>query len=332
MIDGRYEAILCSNDAQALGVSFGRDKLSAKVPYPSHDVVTRAFDKLELCQAARRAGMGAPETTLADEQAIARVDLPVLVKSRLHWTPGAQRAPARLEAMICSDRESIHRRVAEIRANGGDAVLQEIIHCARLLNYVVVVDRAGEIVAGVQSIADPLVYPGPDVGVRVRSHTVPLDEELHRNATALMNELGWVGFTSLQMLLPSDGEAKVIDFNGRFTNAIDQYIAAGPNFPDLWARVVTGRPLPPISPVSTGVRFQWLEGDLRRAFVQRRGGLFNDVFDCLSYARGAVHTTWRREDPAPAALLAMRLSREASVKVGPTLRRAARNHRRAAKG
>ena len=123
------------------------------------------------------------------------------------------------------------------------------------------------------------------------------------NVRALMNELGWVGFTSLQMLLSPDGEANVIDFNARFTNAIDQYIAAGPNFPDLWARVVTGRSLPPIPPVRTGVRFQWLEGDLRRALVQRRGGLLRDVIDCLSYARGAVHTTWRREDPCAGCTL-----------------------------
>jgi hypothetical protein len=146
-----------------------------------------------------------------------------------------------------------------------------------------------------------------------------------------MNELGWVGFTSLQMLLSRDGEANVIDFNARFTNAIDQYIAAGPNFPDLWARVVTGRSLPPIPPVRTGVRFQWLEGDLRRALVQRRGGLLRDVIDCLSYARGAVHTTWRREDPAPALLSVMRLGREAWVKIGTIIARWVRDHRRGTK-
>ena len=330
VIEGRYEVILCANDAQALGLSFGRERLSAIVPYPPHDVVTRAFDKLELCRAARRVGMGAPDTTVADEQAIARADLPIIVKSRLHWTPGAQRAPARLEATVCADREEVRRRVAEMRSKGGDAVLQQIIHGGRLLNYVVVVDRSGEIVAGVQSIAEPLVSPGPDVGVRVRSHTVPVDQELHTNVRALMNELGWVGFTSLQMLLSPDGEVNVIDFNARFTNAIDQYIAAGPNFPDLWARVATGRSLPSIPPVRTGVRFQWLEGDLRRAFVQRRGGLLHDVIDCLSYARGAVHTTWRREDPAPAVLSAMRLGREAWVKIGARLRRVGRDRRRAA--
>lgn len=304
---GRYEVVLCADDAQAFGLSYGRDRLSAIVPYPPHEVVMRAFDKFELFRAARRVGMPAPETTLADDRAIAEVELPVLVKSRLHWTPGAQGAPARLEAMLCSDRQAVRRRVDEIRANGGDAVLQQIVG-GRLFNYTVVVDGAGDIVAGVQSLAEPLTSP-PVLGMRVRSVSVPVDEELHGRATALLNDLCWVGYTSLQMLLPRGGEATLIDFNARFINCDDQDIAAGPNFPDLWARVATGRPVPPVAPARVGVRFHWLEGDLRRAYVQRRGGFLRDVIDCFSAAPGAVHTLWRMDDPAPAIFFGLRVAR-----------------------
>ena len=101
VIEGAYEAVFCSEDAQALGLSFGRERLSAKIPYPPHEVVVRAIDKLELCRAAQRVGMSTPLTTPAGEQAIAQVNLPVLVKARLHWTPGTIGAPARMEAEIC---------------------------------------------------------------------------------------------------------------------------------------------------------------------------------------------------------------------------------------
>jgi len=228
-----------------------------------------------------------------------------------------------LDATLCSDRESIRRRVDETRANGGDAVLQEVVR-GRQIHYMVVLDAAGDLVTDVQTVSERLVLPGPEMGLRVRSVSVPVDERLREQSAALMNELGWVGMTSLMLLLPErGGEALLTDFNARLTNAGKQYIAAGANFPDLWARLATGRPLPPIRPAKVGVRFHWLEGDLRRAFVQRRGGLLHDVVDCLAYARGAVHTLWRRDDPEPAMFHGLRTARAASFILRGRLRDAA---------
>ena len=52
--------------------------------------------------------------------------------------------------------------------------------------------------------------------------------------------------------------------------------------------------------MQTGVRYQWLWGDLRRAVIEARGGRLADVLGCLAYARGAVHGIWSTEDPWPA--------------------------------
>jgi len=317
VVEGGYEVIFCTEDAQVLGLSFGRDRISAKIPYPRHEVVVRAFDKMELTRAAQEVGMAAPETVLADDRAISDVGIPVLVKSRLHWTPGAQGAPSRLEAAICSDRDDIHRRVREIRAHGGEAVLQEVIR-GRLIHYLVVVDSGGEIIDGVQTLAEPLFYPGPDIGQRIRSVSVPVDPELHKKTAALMRELEWEGMASLNLLLPDGGgEPALIDFNGRYGASFDQYIAAGSNFPAVWACLATERSLPPLREAKAGVRFQWLEGDLRRAWRQRRGGLLRDVIDCLAYSRGAVHTLWRIDDPMPAVRLGARLADEIVGKLLP---------------
>jgi hypothetical protein len=59
--------------------------------------------------------------------------------------------------------------------------------------------------------------------------------------------------------------------------SFDQYIAARSNFPAISAALATGRPLPLVHPVKVDVRFPWLEGDLRRAWRQRRGGLIHDL-------------------------------------------------------
>lgn len=316
VVEGGYEVIFCTEDAPVLGLSFGRDRINATIPYPPHEVVVRAFDKLELTRAAREVGMATPDTFVADDRSIAEVELPVLVKSRLHWTPGAQRAPSRLEAAICSDRNDIRRRLLEIRAYGGDAVLQEVLH-GRLVHYLVIVDGKGEIIAGVQTLAEPLFYPGPDIGQRIRSVSVPVDKELHQKTGVLMKQLEWEGMASLNLLLPDSGsEPALIDFNGRYGASFDQYLVAGSNFAAIWACQATGRPLPDVQAVRTGVRFQWLEGDLRRAWRQRRGGLLHDVIDCLSYSRGAVHTLWRRNDPMPAVRFGASMAKEILGRVG----------------
>ena len=311
-----YEAVFCCEDAQTLALSFGRDRISAVIPYPPHSVVLRGIDKLELARAAERIGLATPATSLADDDAIAHVPLPVMVKSRLHWTPGAQRAPARLEASVFRDRDAVRRRVEAIRGYGGDAVLQSFVR-GRLVHFIVVVDEAGAIVVAVQTVAEPLFYPGPDIGQRIRSVSIDVDEGLRAKVGALMNELGWVGLTSLNLLLPDEGgEPTLIDFNARYPASFDQYIQAGPNFPVIWACLATGRPLPPPVRVKAGVRFQWLEGDLKRAFRQRRGGLIGDVRDCLRYAPGAVHTMWRPDDPLPAVRLGTVLARQSLEKIG----------------
>jgi hypothetical protein len=51
---------------------------------------------------------------------------------------------------------------------------------------------------------------------------------------------------------------------------------------------------------AVGVRYQWLEGDLRRAVSEKRGGLGRDIAGCLWYALKAKHSIWSARDPLPA--------------------------------
>jgi glycosyltransferase involved in cell wall biosynthesis len=169
------------------------------------------------------------------------------------------------------------------------------------------------------------------VGQRVRSITIPVDRELKEKAAALLKELGWAGITSLMFLKPVEGgEAALTDFNGRLQAFTDQYVAAGVNAPAMWASLATGYPFPPSdNRVRTGVRFQCLELDLRRAWTQRRGGLFHDMIDCLFYALGAVHTLWRKEDLAPALYFGLQEAGAASFRLCEALARSVGVIRRA---
>jgi hypothetical protein len=297
-----YEAVLPSSDAETFALSALRDRLPIPLPYPAHEAVLRAFDKLELTRAAAGCGIGTPWTTPATEAALDAVDGPVVVKVRFHWNPDSVGMPGRWRTYICGDREEARRRVAEMRAAGGDPLLQEVVR-GPLLHCHVLVDRGGGLVAAVQQRSEPvtetpLTWP-PGAGVRVRSITVPLDPELVERITVMLRRLGWFGFVGLMFIVGGDGVPRLVDFNGRIPMSFQQSIAACPPLPDLWARVAAGRPIGAGPAVETGVRYQWLWGDLRRAVKEGRGGRAADVLGCLAYAGGASHGIWSAEDPWP---------------------------------
>jgi hypothetical protein len=75
--------------------------------------------------------------------------------------------------------------------------------------------------------------------------------------------------------------------------------AARPGLADAWGRLVLGAPVPELPDARPGVRYAWLAGDLRRASVERRGGLAADVADTLRWGRGAQHSVWDLRDPGP---------------------------------
>ncbi len=314
-----FTVVFGAGDAEVIALSAGRDRIEGRVPYPPHDVVLRAFDKYELSLAARRAGLAAPRTVVATEEALASINGPIVVKSRLHWRPGCEGAPPRLEAMICPGRAEATRRAHEIRSAGGEPLLQEVV-CGYKLAYAAVRDRAGRILSEVQQVAEPLFWP-PEVGARVRSRTVPVDGGLREKVSALLKDRDWFGLASLEFLVSDDGEPRLTDFNGRFTGSFEQVVAAGSNLADVWACVATGREPPHGVPPVEGIRYHWMEGDLRRALVERRGGLARDILDCLLYARGAAHSIWRRDDPWPAIRYSGHLSYRGVRKLGRLIRR-----------
>jgi predicted ATP-grasp superfamily ATP-dependent carboligase len=149
------------------------------------------------------------------------------------------------------------------------------------------------------------VWP-PGAGASCRAATVPVDPEIAARAAALFAELGWFGLAELQFLVPADGIARLIDFNGRFYGSLNLAVTAGANLPASWAALATGRPAEPATAAS-GSRYSWWEGDLRRALVERRGGIGRDVAGTLYSGLGAAHSVLRLRDPGPALSQARQL-------------------------
>ena len=220
-----------SSDAETLALSALRQRLPIPLPYPAHDAVLGAFDKLELTRVASTWGIGAPWTTPASQEALGAIDGPVVVKARFHWTPGSVGMPARWRTYICADQREAGQRIVEMRAAGGDPLLQEVVR-GPLLHCHVLQDRHGGLVAAVQQRSEPvtqtpLTWP-PGAGVQVRSVTVPPDRELVEKVAMLLRRLGWVGFVGPMFIVGADGEPRLVDFNGRIPMSFQQSIAACP--------------------------------------------------------------------------------------------------------
>ena len=308
--EGGYDLAFGGGDAEVLALSEVRNDLHLNIPYANHDSVRRAIDKVELYRAAEHVGIKTPHTAVATEEAIAQVRDRVIVKPRLHWSPGHWASPSRLEATVVHTAHEAERQVQRLTNAGGTALLQEFVE-GQLMAYVALTSKTSDVVAGFMQAATakwPL-----QAGIFTRGVTVAPSEKLTMQVSQLLAELGWFGMTQLQFIQPANGDPYLIDFNGRFYMSLSLPVEAGLNLPAMWASLATStRPLSRPPSLEIGLEYQWLELDLRRALVERRGGIMKDLVDTLSFARRATHTMCTRDDPGPAIDYLFRLCIRAS--------------------
>jgi predicted ATP-grasp superfamily ATP-dependent carboligase len=302
---GDYDVIFPTSDRDLLAISEQRDAFRAAFPYAQHETVVRALDKAELTSAARDAGISVPETTLDLEDGLARArGGAVVVKETLHRAFGGDGSS---QAATLTREPSVARARAErIREQGGTPLFQEAVR-GKLMAYTVVADQRGRPVARLQQRAER-TWPA-DSGLSVRARTVAVEPALADSVERLMRSLEWFGLAELQFLESPGEDPRLIDLNGRFYGSLALAVDAGVNLPAAWAGLAVGEPMPPAPEARVGVRYQWLEGDLRRIREGPPSGRRRDYVDTLRWAVGARHSIWRLDDPRPAALSAADLIR-----------------------
>lgn len=294
--EGGYDVVFGGGDDWMLALATYRDQIPAHVAHPPVAELKAALDKVNLSRHATAAGLAAPRTEPATEAVIDRWSGPVVVKCRTHWYPGQQHWH-RIETRRYPDASSALRRVQRIQEAGLEPVLQEVIDGT--LGALIGLMHEGRLVGRVQQETTAL-WPTPS-GVSSRAFTVSVDEVLASQAETLLADLGWEGLVELQFLTDPQGTPHLIDLNGRFYGSMALANAAGANLADAWARQVLGHPLPRMQDASPGVSFVWSAGDLRRAFAERRRGLFADVASSLRWARcSTTSSVWDAGDIRPA--------------------------------
>ncbi len=285
--EGAYDIVFCSYEAGLMALSRRRAEIEpAAWPYAPYPSVARAFDKLDLFHATQAAGLPAPHTEPATEEALSAWRGPVVVKARNH-------VPARFDTGVFDSPEQGRQLVEQIAAQGGQPLLQAPLR-GRMGAVVVVVGRDGEIVAEIHQEALHTWPPG--AGDTVLGTVVAPDPERSRGVRALVGELGWFGLVQVEFVRDGDGVARVTDFNGRFYGSMALATSAGVNLPALWAQEALGQT--PTGPVTArqGARFQWLNRDLAAGYAQGTRGLLAAV----AAAPLAAHSMWDLHDPLPA--------------------------------
>jgi len=319
-----YDIVFGGGDAEVMALAATRDAYSARVPYPDAAVTNRAFDKLASVDAAVASGLAVPMTWPCTDEAIAAVDRPVMLKARLHWTPGSQSPSTRVEPAIVRSPDEARFRAMAMRAAGADPFFQELVPGGYKISYIVLISPSGEVWAQHQQWTRR-TWP-PDSGHDTRGETMPVDLALANRSVAFLRRLGWYGLSHLEFAVSPEGEPRLIDFQGRFYGSQALATRAGVDYPALWARAILdgwpaeARPDPPVTAL-TGVRYIRSQSDLMRAFSERRGGIAGELVGYARYRPGAVGSLWSTRDPAPVAYWILNVGRVLSGRLGTLARR-----------
>jgi len=261
----------------------------AILPFPTGEPLEALRDKRRLGELAERAGFAAPAVMAVGSAGdLDAFDLhaPSVVKA----ARSSLRLPAAGFARDRRELEALLRRFPPDET----VIVQE-----RLGNSVtalaLVVDRGGRLVARFQYQS---LATWPRAGGMISSGvSVAPDEALVARLASMLAELGYFGLVQFD-LLPARGGVALIDANPRFYASQPLAFAAGLNLSAAWHAVARGDEPGAPRPYREGVRFRWLEADVKDAVRGHPRSL-------LAVQRPRpVGPMWDRADPVPGPLLA----------------------------
>ncbi|WP_247827893.1 hypothetical protein [Arthrobacter antioxidans] len=298
---GAFDVVFGGGDDWMAALAAYRSQIPVPVAHPDFDVVETVLDKLRLARFAGKAGLASPHTELATDEALAGWSGPLVVKCKEHWAP-QQTHPLRIEAKLFPSPAAARSQVERIRAAGAQAILQEPI--VGTLGALIGVFHDGRLLGRTQQVSTHL-WPTPN-GASARARTVEVDEVLVGKVESMLHDIGWHGLVELQFLTGDDGVPHLIDFNGRFFGSLALAESARPGLVHNWALAAIGAEPSFLADATPGKRYTWLTGDLRRARIERRGGLLRDLAGSILWSARARHSIWDPRDVGPSVSLALR--------------------------
>jgi predicted ATP-grasp superfamily ATP-dependent carboligase len=252
-------------------------------------------DKAVLSKLATAAGLSVPPTReFAGSGALLEeapdLEYPLVVKAAVKTRTGE-------DARRVDSAEELDAAVARM---SGPVVVQPFATGAMRAVSGVIAD--GELRAVVHQ-RYVRIWP-PDCGTASAAVTTEPDHDLEARLPHLL--AGHTGVFQVQLV----GD-QVIDVNPRVYGSLPLAVAAGANLPAIACGVTAGDTGTGLVRGRPGVRYRWLEGDLRRVLDDvRRGSLgVRDAGRALRPHRGTAHSVESLRDPGPAVVRVLDVAR-----------------------
>ena len=270
---GDYRVLLPLTDITMRLVAEIRDELvkSVRLPIPTLEQIAVTQDKAAVMRWGQQVGISVPKTCITTDattlrEFAAQVGFPVVIKPRFSRVPvDGKWVMGPVE--YANGPEELLERHASIHARIPCPLVQEKIDGEARGVFLLVWN--GELKAAF--CHRRLREKPPWGGVSVYRESAPLDRDMVDRSLALLRAIGWQGAAMVEFKMDRrDGQAKLMEINGRFWGSLQLAIDAGMNFPLMLYRLANGEHVPPSFDYRPGVRSRWLLGDLDHLLIRLR--------------------------------------------------------------
>lgn len=306
--------ILPMTEATTLPLSAQRDSLlaaGARLVFPSHANVLRAFSKQETVALASSLGIAVPKTTLvctkemADE-ASRTSKFPVVLKPSSSVEvqgDGKVRVTGRPRyARNAEEFLNVYREMSQIASR---VLVQEFVD-GEGTGYFALMHH-GDLRAEFAHRRIRDVHPtGSGSALRV---SVEPDPQVRAASLVMLKELHWNGVAMVEFRQVPGQPPVFMEVNGRFWNSLPLACYAGVDFPALLARMAEMGDIEPQGAYRTGVCCRWLLGDMRHLIAVWRGapaayprtfpGRWSTLLEVMTPRPGTFHDNFQWRDPLP---------------------------------
>jgi predicted ATP-grasp superfamily ATP-dependent carboligase len=261
---------------------------------PELDLVRRITDKTAVYRLAAELGLHVPATRVVDRDELLDVstaELPVIVKPIRSARANADGSLTRTDALLAVSREQLRSVARDLPA--GQWLLQPRVDGQ--LGAVSGVALRGQVVATVQQLSHRVWPPG--AGVSAFAETVAPDPPLAAGVARLIGALSWSGIFQVQFIHDRHG-SHLIDVNPRVYGSLALATAAGVNLPAIWAALVTGSRVDPVT-YRAGVCYRSDELDPRALLHMALHGRVRAACKGALPRRHTTHSVLTLADPAP---------------------------------
>ncbi len=315
ILGGQYRVLIPMTDVTLRLVAHMREALALRVrlPIPSAEQIELAQDKGHILLLAQRLGVPYPETYMLHEdksleEVARRVRYPAVIKPRFSWfLQNGSWISGSVE--YAYDSEDLTAKYKKSHSQIPYPLVQEKIEGEGRGVFLLLWD--GQLRAAF--CHRRLREKPPWGGVSVYRESIPLDQELVQRSIALLQAIGWQGTAMVEFKVDRrDGQAKLMEVNGRFWGSLQLATDAGVNFPLLLYRLANEENVPGQFDYKVGVKSRWLLGDLDHLLIRlkhsRELNGFSDfnnsrlraLVDFVKFYERKLHyEILRLEDPSP---------------------------------